>query len=272
MASPRLGSSDAFWFVLCAAGLLAWTIYGYPAATLALVAASLALGAGSLWSCRMLLGARAARTFLATGLVLGWLAEQAGATQGWLFGHYTYTEVLGPRLGAVPLVIPLMWFSLAYIGYVLASLLLWRQPVGTAPGWRGQGLTALAAAMIVTAFDLGADPYFVYVLKAWIMAKQDGAWFGETVRGFEGWMIVSFAIVAAVQALVQPRGPVAATAPLVRRAALLPVLVYAGMIAFQVVFTQPAALKVVAFFAMGIPALLAAAAWMHWSHLARETA
>lgn len=40
------------------------------------------------------------------------------------------------------------------------------------------------AAMIVTAFDLGADPYFVYTLKAWIMAKTGYAWFGETVQGF----------------------------------------------------------------------------------------
>jgi uncharacterized membrane protein len=58
-------------------------------------------------------------------------------------------------------------------------------------------LMSLLAAMLVTAYDLGADPYMVFVLKAWIMTKQDGAWFGETVQGFVGWTVVGFCIVMA---------------------------------------------------------------------------
>ena len=34
----------------------------------------------------------------------GWFAEQMGSSGGWFFGQYTYTDVLGPRLGDVPLV------------------------------------------------------------------------------------------------------------------------------------------------------------------------
>jgi uncharacterized membrane protein len=125
----------------------------------------------------------------------------------------------------------------------------------------------LLAAMIVTAFDLGADPYFVYVLKAWIMGKKDGAWFGETVRGFEGWMGVGFVIVALFQALARPRlAGVFDTK--VRNAALLPILMYTGFIVFQVALTDPVALRVIAFFAMGIPALVAGIAWTQW--VARE--
>lgn len=41
---------------------------------------------------------------------------------------------------------------------------------------------SLMAAMLVTAYDLGADPYMVFVLKAWIMTKTDGGWFGETLQ------------------------------------------------------------------------------------------
>jgi uncharacterized membrane protein len=249
-----------------AVALVLRTLAVYPPVSLALVVASLVLAGASLWSCRVLLGARTAWTFLALAAATGWFAEETGANLGWFFGdHYTYTEVLGPRLLTVPLVIPLMWFGLCYIGWLMACLTLWRAPVPPAGGWRRGALAALLAAMIVTAFDLGADPYFVYVLKAWIMDDKQGGWFGETLRGFTGWMVVSFAIVALFQALARPRLLRGAADARARRAALVPVLVYFGFIAFQVTQTQPAALRVVALFAMGIPAMLALVAWSQWA-------
>lgn len=253
-----------------AVALVLWTFHSYSLLSVALVVASLVLSGASLWSCHALLGRRAARIFLVTALALGWLAEQAGATLGWFFGDYSYTDVLGPRLGAVPIVIPLMWFGLCYIGFLMSCLVLWRRPAPAA-GWQAGALAALLAAMIVTAFDLGADPYFVYVLKAWIMGKKDGGWFGETVKGFEGWMLVSFAIVAVFQAVDRPR-LVAGTGRAARQAALVPIVVYAGMIVFQVSLTQPVALRVIAFFAMGIPALIALMAWSQWSRQLHEAA
>ena len=244
--------------------LVLWTSHSYSLQSVGLVIASLALAASSLWSCHVLFGARGAWTFLALAAPIGWFAEQMGSSRGWFFGSYTYTDVLGPRLGDVPLVIPLMWFGLCHIGFVMASLVLWRQPVPAPAGWRTGALTALMAAMIVTAFDLGADPYFVYVLKAWIMTEKDGGWFGETIRGFEGWMLVSFAIVALFQALARPEFVAPAAHP-ARFAALAPVLVYTGFIVFQVTQTQPVALRVIAFFAMGIPAFIAVVAWSQWT-------
>jgi putative membrane protein len=101
------------------------------------------------------------------------------------------------------------------------------------------------------------------VLKAWIMAEKDGDWFGETVRGFEGWMLVSFVIVALFQAVARPK-LVAAPSPRAHPAALVPLLVYTGLIVFQVTQTQPVALRVIAFFAMGIPLLIAGVAWSQW--------
>lgn len=248
-----------------AIALVLWALLSYSLLSVALVVASIALAGASLWSGRVLLGPRNAWAFLAIGAALGWFAEQMGATRGWFFGDYAYTPVLGPRLGAVPLVIPLMWFGLCHIGFVLASLALWRQPLPAEGGWRGGVLAVLLAAMIVTAFDLGADPYFVYTLKAWIMVKKDGGWFGETLRGFEGWMIVSAAVVAAFLAAAKPWPAPDAANPKHRRAALVPILVYVGFIVFQVTQSETLALRVIALFAMGIPALVAGVAWSQWS-------
>lgn len=268
MAFWRTSTPDMTVFAAVSAAIVLWTATSWPLLSVALVIASLALAAASLWSCNALLGPRSTRIFLAIGLVLGWLAEEAGVTYGWFFGDYSYTGVLGPRLGSVPIVIPFMWFGLCYIGFLMACLVLWRQPAPAAAGWRAGAVTALLAAMIVTAFDLAADPYFVFQLKAWVMAKKDGHWFGETVRGFEGWMIVSFVIVALFQALARPRfdqSSATATKASMRWAGLAPVLVYAAFIVFQVTQSQPLALRFIAFFAMGIPCLIAAVAWSQWS-------
>jgi len=270
LALWRIRAPDAPLLTAVAVALVLWTFHSYSQLSVALVMASLVLSAATLWSCHALLGPRAARLFLATAVALGWLAEQAGVTLGWFFGDYTYTDVLGPRVGAVPIVIPLMWFGLCYIGFLMSCLVLWCRPAPAA-GWKAGALVAFLAAMIVTAFDLGADPYFVYVLKAWIMGKKDGGWFGETVKGFEGWMLVSFAIVAVFQAVARPH-LVAEAGRAARRAALVPIVVYAGMIVFQVSLTQPVALRVIAFFAMGIPALIASVAWSQWSQKLHEAA
>lgn len=131
-----------------------------------LVLTCIALAAASLWSARRLLGSTAAFGFAAIALSLGWLAEEMGATRGWFFGRYHYTEVLGPRLGAVPLAIPLMWFAVSWLGLVMARLILWRDPAAREGSWPQRLLTAWLAALIITAFDLGADPYLVYVIGA----------------------------------------------------------------------------------------------------------
>ncbi len=229
--------------------------------TLALMLASVILFLACFWSARVLLGGRRAALFAALALALGWFAEQMGSSRGWFFGRYSYTDVLGVQLGNVPLVIPLMWFALCFVGYVLACLLLWREPVLARPSWRSGLLTAGLAAMLVTAFDLGADPYFVYVLKAWIMVKKDGGWFGETLQGFAGWMLIGFLIVALFQWRWAPVAPAKATA---QRAALVPLLIYLSALVFQLLFGHPVETRAVALFAMGIPWLVAAVAWWQW--------
>lgn len=250
--------------------LLVWASRAHSSLTVALVFASLALFWACLWSAEVLLGRRQARVLAVMGLALGWFAEQMGSSHGWFFGRYTYTEVLGPRLGDVPLAIPLMWFALCLVGYVMANLILWRQPVHPRPGL-GQGvLVAWLAAMIVTAFDLGADPYFVHVLKAWVMEKPDGGWFGETLQGFVGWMCVAFAIVAGFLAWSAPSRP-PAVASSVRWAAGLPIGIYAGALVFQMVWGQPPEVRAVAFFAMGMPVLVATVAWWRWTHAVQTT-
>jgi putative membrane protein len=243
----------------------------HSATTSMLVASSIAMFAVCWASAIHLLGGAAALRFVLIATSLGWLAEQLGSSYGWFFGSYAYTAVLGPTLGDVPAVIPLMWFALAYIGYVTANLIVWQAPSdGKGPLLQGV-VMSLLAAMIVTAYDLGADPYMVFKLEAWIMAKRDGWWFGETLQGFVGWMFVSFVIVAAFRLSVRRRPPVPAQ-PVARRHALVPLAIYGANLAFQACHGYPVETRTVAVFAMGIPLLAALCGFVRWQRPASAKA
>lgn len=248
---------------LLLAFLVALLARGQAETTQLLIASSVLMFAACWASAIHLLGARAALRFVVIGVAAGWTAEQLGASYGWFFGSYTYTSVLGPRLGDVPAVIPLMWFALCYVAYVLSNLMVWQAPSDGAPALAQAIVMSLLAAMLVTAYDLGADPYMVYTLKAWIMTDTDGWWFGETVQGFAGWMLVSFVIVLGFRLTLRAHAPQPAR-PVTRRHVLVPLAIYGGSMLFQVFEGAPVETRTIALFAMGIPLLTALCGFARW--------
>lgn len=250
-------------YLIFSAALIAVAARYYDVTAVGIAAASLAMFAACFASANALLGAGPAKKFAALAVAIGWFAEQMGSSHGWFFGSYTYTDVLGPRLGNVPLVIPLMWFALCFIGYALANLILWKQPTDSSASLSRIAGATLIAAMIVTAFDLGADPYFVFVMKAWIMTKQDGGWFGETLQGFAGWMFIAFVIIFLFRLWTRQSAASPAT-PAAMRAALVPLAIYASGMVFQMLLGHPVETRAIAVFAMGIPLLCAFHGWQEW--------
>jgi uncharacterized membrane protein len=247
--------------------------------TVLLVASSLVMFACCWASAAHLLGGAAALRLVAIATGFGWLAEQLGSSYGWFFGSDTYTPVLGPRLLDVPVVIPMMWFALAYVGYVVSNLIVWQDPVDAPASPGHDAILALLGALVVTCYDLGVDPYMVYVLKAWIMTKTDGWWFGETVQGFAGWMVVSFTILFAFRRLARVRPAAASSGPdrghavvPTLRHVLVPLGVYAGLMVFQVLLGYPVEARTIALFAMGFPLLAAVIGLLRWQGILARAA
>jgi bisanhydrobacterioruberin hydratase len=52
--------------------------------------------------------------FFAICFFIGFLAELVGVHTGFLFGDYAYGNVLGPKLGDVPILIGMNWFVVVY--------------------------------------------------------------------------------------------------------------------------------------------------------------
>ncbi len=244
---------------------------GQSDTTLALIASSIAMFLCCWSSAAHLLGPKPALRFVVISVVVGWISEELGATLGWFFGSYTYTEVLGPRIGTVPIIIPLMWFALSYVAYVLANLLVWQTPSDGAVPLKQSLVMSLLAALIVCAYDLGADPYMVFTLKAWIMTKTDGWWFGETLQGFFGWTFVAFVIIFSFR-LTLRRSPPLPAARFDKLHTLVPMAIYGGSMVFQVWFGSPVETRTIAFFAMGIPLYAALCGWTRWQAVETQEA
>jgi len=253
------------------AALLALLLRGWNAETHLLVISSVLMFVACLASAARVLGPRAALQLVVIALPLGWFAEEMGASYGWFFGSYDYTPVLGPQLGSVPMVIPLMWFALCYTGYVMANLIVWQVPADGATSVRRSIVMAFLAALIVTAYDLGVDPYMVYKLKAWIMVERDGGWFGETLQGFAGWMLVAFSIVFVFRLMGRRSAPSSAP-PARMRDVLVPLGLYGALMLFEATQGVPVETRAIALFVMGTPLCCAACGLYRWQLAARAAA
>jgi putative membrane protein len=161
----------------------------------------------------------------------------------------------------VPFIIPLAWYVIVYLGYVLANLMIEHAPVAGGGVARAIWLS-LVGAGIVTAYDLAADPFMVRKIGAWVMIEP-GDYFGEQLRGFAGWTLVSFLI--AVTARLGHRQIGARPAlPIAVLSAAYPVLAYGVWWLFFSLAGYPRGTRVIALYAMGIPTLAAVSGLLAW--------
>jgi len=212
-----------------------------------------------------LYGVRTGLRLVVLAVGIGFFVEYMGENYGWFFGDYDFTDGLGLRLLGVPVVIPLMWFNLVHMCLVLGNIILYRTPVAPTRGVGTVIASSVFCGMLVTAYDLGADPYMVFVAKAWIMLKTDGYWFGETLQGFVGWMTISTVIAVLFNLLTRPTPQPAGTEPFKKVHALVPILIYGDLMVFLMMHGEPVETRTIVLFAMGIPLLAALLTYQNWS-------
>jgi uncharacterized membrane protein len=202
------------------------------------------------------LGWRHTLVFFAISAVVSWGFEQVGVATGAIYGPYHYTAVLGPKLGHVPLLIPLAWFMMIYPSYIIANLLVDGRPLASRPGLGRLVWLSLIGGMVMTAWDLSVDPIFSGPnVKAWIW-HEGGPYFGIPVQNFAGWLLTTFTVYLAYRMYERAVAP-RPLAGLTLGVAALPLVAYAAMALSDVLAGNPA-LWVITPFTMGLPVLVAA--------------
>lgn len=134
---------------------------------------------------------------------LGSLAmEICGVHTGQPFGTYAYTGHLGPRLGGVPVVVPLAWTMLSWPALCVGRRL--------ASGYAAR--VAIGGAALAT-WDLLLDPQMV-AAGNWRWSAAGPALGGIPLHNDLGWLVCAVALMAVLEKVCAParddRLPIAA--------------------------------------------------------------
>ena len=147
-------------------------------------AALFALAHGS-----VLYGAKGISVFAVFCLGFGTLAESVSLRTGFPFGHYYFTDAIGPKVLQLPVLLALAYLGIGYVAWILALLILGHvdKPI------RGARVLTLPllASLIMVAWDLSMEPTWATIDRAWIW-RDGGAYFGVPASNFAGWFLTAY--------------------------------------------------------------------------------
>jgi putative membrane protein len=203
--------------------------------------------------CAVFEGWRRTGVFFLISAMVSYAMEEIGVRTGAIYGPYHYSEMLGAKLGHVPILIPLAWFMMIYPSWMVARWVVARGMMRGGAHSLGY-ITELAviAAFVMTAWDTVMDPGMA-AAGNWVW-EQGGPYFGVPLRNYFGWMLTTFFVYWI--AGFAWRG-VKRTGTATPGFEALPVVVYAFFALRYVMAGSIPALQLVALFSMGLPALLA---------------
>ena len=160
--------------------------------------------------------------FIVLFLLIGNLFENLSVTTGFPFGHYYFTDLMGPKIFQVPIFLGLAYVGMGYLSWILANLILGTHRHGIST--RNLVLLPLLASAIMTSWDLSQDPIWSTFLHLWIWPRG-GIYFGVPISNFCGWLLTLFVIYFAFALYVGRRTP--ASEPLRQNCWRVAVIFYA---------------------------------------------
>ena len=133
-------------------------------------------------------GWRGIVVFMVLCIGISTILENMSVLTGFPFGHYHYTDVLGPKLYLVPLLIPPAYFGTGYLSWVLASLLL---DAGKRRDLLSRIAVPVVATFIMVGWDVCLDPGSSTIGRIWIW-HDGGPYFGVPFTNYLGWCLTVF--------------------------------------------------------------------------------
>jgi putative membrane protein len=119
---------------------------------------------------------------------LSFFSEAIGVATGYVFGHYYYTDHLGPKVLGVPLMIQATYATLGYVCLMTSRFIL---GLIESPQKSSLLLTTTLATLLMVGWDVCLDPYESTVFGDWIW-QDGGPYFGIGIHNFVGWFITVF--------------------------------------------------------------------------------
>lgn len=136
-------------------------------------------------------GWRSVLILFAITAVLSWTMETLSIATGFPFGHYVYTDNLGPKLGTVPLLIMPAYFANGFLAWTISHILLNNLSTGITRINRVQ--VPVIAAFVMVMWDFCIDPVTSTIDEDWVW-RDGGHYFGVPISNYFGWYLTVFLI------------------------------------------------------------------------------
>jgi uncharacterized membrane protein len=127
--------------------------------------------------------------FITLCLGVGTFFESLSLRTGFPFGYYRFTELMGPKLFDLPILLALAYVGMGYLSWVLAVVILdcQNEPLSG----RKIVLLPLAASFVMTAWDFSMDAVWADIDHAWVW-RDGGPYYGVPTRNFFGWFLTVY--------------------------------------------------------------------------------
>ena len=129
--------------------------------------------------------------FFGITFLISWSSEAASIAMGFPFGNYHYTELLGPKIGTVPMAVMPAYFVAGYLAWTMGTVFLGN--LGTGMQRRNLFLVPVVASFVMVMWDFCLDPIRSTVDGAWIW-EDGGAHHGVPISNYFGWYLTVFTI------------------------------------------------------------------------------
>ncbi len=204
-----------FWLVLASiVHFITWVTHNPPLKPEMVGGSMLVLLVVLIWHSWLVKGPRQTVAFFVIAIAISWFCEFIGHNYAWFFGHYKYTDTLGPRIGGVPILIIITWSAVIYASFMLVDWLAGLAGRKRGRAWWGKvlwaGLIASSTATLVCAWDMMVDPFATS--KVWWTEAGKASWWwwergpylrelhvwkgegGVPIGNFVGWWLAPFFI------------------------------------------------------------------------------
>ena len=171
--------------------------------------------------------------FFLFAFAISWSYETCSIRTGFPFGNYYYSDALGPKLWLVPLLIMPAYFSVCYLSWIIAHVLL--DKFQASLNKRMVFAVPLIASFIMVMWDVSMDPLRATISKTWVW-EDGGVYFGVPFKNFTGWFLCVYTILQTLAFYLQSQlknNPAADIPVLNKTHWLQPVLMY-GIIPIQI--------------------------------------
>lgn len=126
-----------------------------------------------------------------TGLCLGvgTFFESISLRTGFPFGHYRFTDLMGPKIFDLPILLALAYVGMGYLSWVVSLSILGceDQPLSG----RRILLLPLMASVVMTTWDLSMEAVWADIDRAWIW-QDGGSYYGVPISNFFGWLLTAY--------------------------------------------------------------------------------